>query len=1451
MKSAASSSSSGSERANGSAVGYELEDSKSKSNSRMSCASDDSCAINELLEGRMDLTVKLPKNGSPVVINVERRTPMLDLLVNISTQYRFNAANYTINAGNHEFKASTPIGTLDVNQIAIIPKPIKSNSLKSNSPSAVPFQTTFRLQVNLPRNQLMVLRVTPNATIAAIKQIICSEKALDANKYQLVRFAGNSEGPHVLDPNKTLAFYTLNEVTLISSKSLSQIEMQYGATTTQTQVDMSPSPASVSVNKIQMNSMIISQSNPDIRTIDEKSVLNHTTTGKQQKKRQAPPPPKHSSATLPNRTLPTEMNSYKEEKNVTNVQKMETNEKSGDRLTETIIEEKPVLKVPQNSVSHMRQNSGSDSSGYHESVLSSSDSPESTSATTAAKSILNHTTTGKQQKKRQAPPPPKHSSATLPNRTLPTEMNSYKEETNEKSVDRLTETIIEEKPVLKVPQNSVSHMRQNSGSDSSGYHESVLSSSDSPESTSATTAAKSSLMTTEISNVNNTKSGTTKKRRAPPPPPSTLHSQCMSDVSLPLSTSSSSSGTASSINNRSLSPIVITQTNGSSTPLQISLDSRDTSLDSESGLQSLTKSEEHSVECQPNETQNDNSSENRDNKIEIKETTDISCDFKESDHSDNSSLKSLETKGNREEEASSVDPLEVTIISKDTNSECQDISLSLNADQLEPPLTTGTTLEATESQLKVEVNCISSAPNFNDNECEAQVMARDICTENTADNETEAELGEMAMMSMPLPPPSPFQNSNHEENSSLHDSSEGQTIQEISREVSDNFKDEYISSEQSINSYESLQTKDETIVKSIETTATSDGYKQDEREPIVGDDDSLDREIEVTLQSLNDELDRLDSIDHIESQLSADEQSLQAIQVNNSSQSTDSDNTINNNNNVNSVDRQTKDETNNTTNVSVIVKPTNSSTPAMETIRNQFERQSPTPSPTPRVISLDNKSKSVANHKSEAELKVSSNGKTTVIINTSETSTPPPPPLSPISSTSMSPSPTNEDKVSITDEVRQVSRPRVKLTNFSIGSYKKEVDIFEDSPKIWRANAPSTAPALKSGTKSVVTFPSVKKDEKMRPSINQNTSKVNITSTSTTISTTTLPKPSSPVIQTLITSAPKINRIQSWSGHKNVGFDDKKIKESVKTNERYVSQIAINRDTVPTPSSTPSPTPSKESDEGLRSPQLVVQSLIARNEERLNRSPSPKLIPQKVEPIPQKVEPIPQKVEPIPQKVELKPLKVVSIPPKVEPIAHKVDPKPGRVEPMKGHTNTTNTNNTTISIKAGSESVIRFNTKHNLDKINNEINSKQNNSQNNYKPSDFKLKTNQTIQSNKAAKEEPPKMSTTPSSPVPPPVPPPIPPPVPQNIPSFKSNTLPKNPVNTKIFHTKGWSSDKAVRSGEVPKVKHVEPPNNSVNSVDVRDQLLNDIKNFGGKNSLKKVSKNTSWKLEVNAVKT
>ncbi|RWS17853.1 uncharacterized protein B4U79_05037 [Dinothrombium tinctorium] len=364
------------------------------SSGNMSCAtSDDSCAINELLEGRMDLAVILPaavtesKKQEKVVINVERRQPMMDLLVNVSTQFKFNAANYKIHVDGHEFKANTPIGSLDVNEITIVAKSNKhlnkptanglstasSNSIQlSRSPSSasVPFKTTFRLQVNLPRNQLMVLRVTPNATIAQIKQIVCCEKSLEANKYQLV-VCGDKQ-PQVLDPSKTLAHYAINEITLMSNKSISEAQLQYS-----TSSSFAPGcePKKVILS-------LLNATNQGLNSVENNKQQKQLST-KPAKKRPAPPPP---STQIKEASLPID---------VKNVQKVKSLSAKKDETNQ-----RPIG-------GHTRQNSESDSSGYHESMLST-DSPEClTTHANVEKSIAEEPAkkaTG--VKKRRAPLPP-------------------------------------------------------------------------------------------------------------------------------------------------------------------------------------------------------------------------------------------------------------------------------------------------------------------------------------------------------------------------------------------------------------------------------------------------------------------------------------------------------------------------------------------------------------------------------------------------------------------------------------------------------------------------------------------------------------------------------------------------------------------------------------------------------------------------------------------------------------------------------------------------------------------------------------------------------------------------------------------------------------------------------------------------------------------------------------
>ncbi|XP_076326725.1 uncharacterized protein LOC143233843 isoform X2 [Tachypleus tridentatus] len=184
---------------------------------------DDDCAINELLEGRMDLDVILPDENK-ARMNVERKMPMMDLLVQVTTANKISPGGHVIQVLTErgkeiQYKPNTPIGSLDTKIIYIVSKSsvMESTAKKLPKISNKTFEQTFRLQVKLPRNQLTVLRVSPKMTLAEVKRIVCSDKNLDINNYHLVR---PSQPNNVLDLNITLANYGSTEINLLSNKSI-------------------------------------------------------------------------------------------------------------------------------------------------------------------------------------------------------------------------------------------------------------------------------------------------------------------------------------------------------------------------------------------------------------------------------------------------------------------------------------------------------------------------------------------------------------------------------------------------------------------------------------------------------------------------------------------------------------------------------------------------------------------------------------------------------------------------------------------------------------------------------------------------------------------------------------------------------------------------------------------------------------------------------------------------------------------------------------------------------------------------------------------------------------------------------------------------------------------------------------------------------------------------------
>ncbi|GFU07053.1 cordon-bleu protein-like 1 [Nephila pilipes] len=181
------------------------------------------CAFDELLEGRMDLEVVLP-DLKVVRMNVDRRTPMMDFLVQATTSNKISPSGHVINViskdeRNVSYKPNTPIGSLDASIVYIIPKstlelPVKRMPKLANQPFE---QQTFRLQVNLPHNQRMVLRVSPRITLAELKSQICSEKELDHSSHHLVHPA---QPDTILDLNATLEVYGCAEISLMSNSGL-------------------------------------------------------------------------------------------------------------------------------------------------------------------------------------------------------------------------------------------------------------------------------------------------------------------------------------------------------------------------------------------------------------------------------------------------------------------------------------------------------------------------------------------------------------------------------------------------------------------------------------------------------------------------------------------------------------------------------------------------------------------------------------------------------------------------------------------------------------------------------------------------------------------------------------------------------------------------------------------------------------------------------------------------------------------------------------------------------------------------------------------------------------------------------------------------------------------------------------------------------------------------------
>ncbi|XP_069959465.1 uncharacterized protein [Cherax quadricarinatus] len=182
----------------------------------------------DLLEGTMDLTVILPA-GHKVNMSVHRSTPMMDLLIQVTTAHKINPGGHVIHVVSDNrpvsYKPSTPIGTLDTSLIQIVAKNKMNEEARKRRAHHLtqaieknirlkPKEYVYRQQlvVNLPRNQLAVYRVPPKTLISDVLTMVCKDKCIDLHTYE-IRHPVNVD--EKLRGSCTLADYQLQEVSVV------------------------------------------------------------------------------------------------------------------------------------------------------------------------------------------------------------------------------------------------------------------------------------------------------------------------------------------------------------------------------------------------------------------------------------------------------------------------------------------------------------------------------------------------------------------------------------------------------------------------------------------------------------------------------------------------------------------------------------------------------------------------------------------------------------------------------------------------------------------------------------------------------------------------------------------------------------------------------------------------------------------------------------------------------------------------------------------------------------------------------------------------------------------------------------------------------------------------------------------------------------------------------------
>ncbi|XP_051576069.1 protein cordon-bleu isoform X3 [Myxocyprinus asiaticus] len=240
-----------------------------------------------MLRPSVDLHITLP-TGYQTTINVDGRKALMDLLVDLCSQYHLNPAYHTLellspDAQLISFKPNALLGALDIS-CALIKERVLEDKVIRKPPPKVP-EKTVRLVVNYHRSQKAVVRVNPLPPLRTLVPVICQKCEFDPAHVLLFQ---DNISHHELDLDKSLSelgireLYVLDQTLVLQPKMALTPALNYSAESLHSNSQsLSGSEKRGLLGFLKFNrrkSKTGDQSSEDMDSLDDDSVVDNADT---------------------------------------------------------------------------------------------------------------------------------------------------------------------------------------------------------------------------------------------------------------------------------------------------------------------------------------------------------------------------------------------------------------------------------------------------------------------------------------------------------------------------------------------------------------------------------------------------------------------------------------------------------------------------------------------------------------------------------------------------------------------------------------------------------------------------------------------------------------------------------------------------------------------------------------------------------------------------------------------------------------------------------------------------------------------------------------------------------------------------------------------------------------------------------------------------------------------